>query len=57
MLSLIPCSEQCVHQADGYCNLNKIDKIPKSSSEHQGGCIYFETNVKNKKQELSNDLS
>lgn len=42
MMSLIPCAENCVHQEDGYCFLDKSGKASCACLEGKSGCIYYD---------------
>ncbi len=36
-MSLIPCDEDCIYQAEGYCNLD----TPSAVTNHRGGCVHY----------------
>ncbi len=38
---LIPCGEQCVHQKDGYCSLEKPTSVTDPAAAAAKGCLYF----------------
>jgi len=42
---MIACSENCIHEKDGICNLNEVTK---PSSTPIKDCPYFEERGKNK---------
>lgn len=37
-MNLIPCTEFCKHQEDGYCTLKNIEYI---SGTHSNKCFYY----------------
>lgn len=45
-MNLVTCSEQCIHQNDGYCNLNDFNATSLSTANR---CAYFKHSVKGKK--------
>lgn len=40
-MNIIPCGEQCVHQKDGCCGLEKPLAIINSKTAAEKGCLYF----------------
>ncbi len=49
-MNTIPCSEQCIHQKDGYCNYSCSAKNNINNTDYaennNGKCIYFCSNKK-----------
>ena len=41
-MSLIVCSEKCIHQQDGYCALERPDIISNPQGPLENRCIYLE---------------
>lgn len=41
-LSFIRCSEDCVHQKDGYC---EVDRVTDVVAEVGAPCVYYEKKV------------
>ena len=39
-MSIIPCSQNCIHQSDGYCSLNEISALTGDCGGAK--CGYFE---------------
>ena len=42
-MNLIVCSENCIHQQDGYCVLEHPCAIPSVEGPLENRCIYLET--------------
>ncbi|MCI8815628.1 MAG: hydroxymyristoyl-ACP dehydratase [Angelakisella sp.] len=42
-MNLIVCSENCIHQQDGYCVLEHPCAIPNPKGPLENRCIYLET--------------
>lgn len=40
-MNLIPCSENCLHQKDGYCGCDQAGKIYKNAAHPQVECLYY----------------
>ena len=41
-VSLIPCSEQCAHQEEGFCSCDKAGSFNSSTQcEIRNGCVYY----------------
>ena len=41
-MSLIVCSEHCIHQKDGYCVLERPCAVPNPQGSLEKRCIYLE---------------
>ncbi len=41
-MNLIVCSENCVHQQDGYCVLEHPCQVPNPQGTLENRCIYLE---------------
>lgn len=51
-MNLIPCSYLCIHQIDGYCQLNH--PIPATGVITKGCCYYVPKNNNNKEPKEEN---
>lgn len=40
-MNLIPCSENCAHQRDGYCGCDEVGVVSQQLGPALTGCIYF----------------
>ena len=40
-MNLIPCSEQCKHQKEGYCGFDEAGVISQQLGTGLTGCVYF----------------
>ncbi len=50
MVNLIACTENCLHQKDGFCSLEKGFYV---TSKIHNGCHYY-VNEKNKEAQITN---
>ena len=41
-MNLIVCSENCIHQKDGYCFLEHPSAVPNPQGSLENRCIYLE---------------
>lgn len=40
-MSMIPCSERCLYQKEGYCNCDQEGMVPPSGVSQSSGCLYY----------------
>lgn len=40
-MNLIPCSEKCTHQREGYCNCDEAGTVSQNATAQKNGCLYF----------------
>lgn len=45
-MNLIPCSERCIHQKDGYCSCDHAGMVPQQSAVPHSDCLYFTEIIK-----------
>ena len=50
-MSLIPCTDQCIYQEDGYCSLSRA--VSCSVMGHAAGCVNFVPRSKNGAKRLT----
>ncbi len=50
-MSLIPCTDQCIYQQDGYCTLSRAASCAAVGSA--AGCVNFVPSSKNSAERLS----
>ena len=51
-MSIIRCSESCVHQKDGYCDVDSVSNIVGNSTDP---CIYYVPKAKNRNKKHDNN--
>lgn len=50
-MSLIPCTDQCIYQEDGYCSLSRAASCAVTGQA--AGCVNFVPRLKNGAERLS----